>query len=163
MFTKTQTCLPSKAKPSRARYGLKPVTGTFLFRRSLQSVPDLVGTFLLLPSVVVQVFVRAVKTGSVDHFGRRQNIGQTGQCLAAGFVVVEEGMDEFVLCKERQGFGQIDDGVQDEGINRRVRSLLERKIRKKIQSLKKKNRNPEDNIEKKHARKIRERRMQNEQ
>ena len=33
----------------------------------------------------------------------------------------------------------------------------------KIQSLKRKNRNPEDNIEKKHARKIRERRMQNEQ
>ena len=33
----------------------------------------------------------------------------------------------------------------------------------KIHILKTNNRNPEDNIEKKHARKIRERRMQNEQ
>ena len=41
--------------------------------------------------------------------------------------------------------------------------LKMRKPRKKIQSQKKRNRNPEDSIGKKHARKIRERRMQNEQ
>ena len=105
LFTKTQTCLPYKTKPSRARYGLKPVTGTFLFRRSQQGVPDFVGKLLSLPSVVVQVFVTAVKTGPVDHLGRWQKIDETGQCLAAGFVVVEEGMDEFVPRKERQGFG----------------------------------------------------------
>ena len=41
--------------------------------------------------------------------------------------------------------------------------LKMRKPRKKIQSQKKRNRNPEDSIGKKHARKIWERRMQNEQ
>ena len=74
----------------------------------------------------------AVKTALVDYLAAGTKTDQIGSCLASCFVVVEEGADHRMSGDKRNGFGQVDDRVQNRGVDAQSFGVFQREISEEI-------------------------------
>ena len=82
--------------------------------------------------IIVYVLVPAVKMALVDDLAAGAKTDQVGDRFAPGFVVVEEGMEHRMLREIRNGFGKVEDRVQDNRIADRMYVICKRQIREKV-------------------------------
>ena len=76
--------------------------------------------------------LRPCKTALVDYLAAGTKTDQIGSCLASCLVVVEEGVDHRMPAKKRYGFGQVDDRVQNRGVDAQSFGMFQRKISEEI-------------------------------
>lgn len=76
--------------------------------------------------------LRPCKTALVDYLAAGTKTDQIGSCLASCFVVVEEGADHRMSGDKRNGFGQVDDRVQNRGVDAQSFGMFQRKISEEI-------------------------------
>ena len=67
--------------------------------------------------IVVYVLVPAVKMPLVDYLAAGAKTDQIGGRFTPGFVVVKEGVNHRMPGEKRDGFGQVDDRVQNRGVD----------------------------------------------
>lgn len=76
--------------------------------------------------------LRPCKTALVDYLAAGTKTDQIGSCLASCFVVVEEGADHRMSGDKRNGFGQVDDRVQNRGVDVQSFGMFQREISEEI-------------------------------
>ena len=74
----------------------------------------------------------AVETGLVDYLAAGAKTDQIGGRFTPGFVVVKEGVNHRMPGEKRDGFGQVDDRVQNRGVDAQSFGMFQRKISEKI-------------------------------
>ena len=82
--------------------------------------------------IVVYVLVPAVKTALVDYLAAGAKTDQIGGRFTPGFVVVKEGVNHRMPGEKRDGFGQVDDRVQNRGVDAQSFGMFQRKISEEI-------------------------------
>ena len=68
----------------------------------------------------------------VDDLAAGAKTDQIGSCLASCLVVVEKGVDHRMSAKKRYGFGQVDDRVQNRGVDAQSFGMFQREICEEI-------------------------------
>ena len=68
----------------------------------------------------------------VDDLAAGTKTDQICGCLAPGFVVVEEGVNHRMPGEKRDGFGQVDDRVQNRGVDAQSFGMFQREISEEI-------------------------------
>ena len=82
--------------------------------------------------IVVYVLVPAVKMPLVDYLAAGAKTDQIGGRFTPGFVVVKEGVNHRMPGEKRDGFGQVDDRVQNRGVDAQSFGMFQRKISEEI-------------------------------
>ena len=82
--------------------------------------------------IVIYVLVPAVKMPLVDDLTAGTKTDQSGHCLTSSLVVVEEGVNHRMPGEKRNGFGQVDDRVQNRGVDAQPFRMFQREISEEI-------------------------------
>ena len=88
--------------------------------------------FYTSDQIVVYVLVPAVKMPLVDYLAAGAKTDQIGGRFTPGFVVVEEGVNHRMPGDKGNGFGQVDDRVQNRGVNAQSSGMFQREISEEI-------------------------------
>ena len=102
-----------------------------LFRGVLLCRRLLCSAFYAGGQIVVYVLVPAVKWLLVDDLAAGQRRIRSAVAFAPGFVVVEEDVDHRMPAKKRYGFGQVDDRVQNRGVDAQSFGVFQRRYARK--------------------------------
>jgi hypothetical protein len=76
--------------------------------------------------------LRPCKTALVDYLAAGTKTDQIGSCLASCLVVVKEGVNHRMPGEKRDGFGQVDDRVQNRGVDAQSFGVFQREISEEI-------------------------------
>ena len=76
--------------------------------------------------------LRPCKTALVDYLAAGTKTDQIGGRFTPGFVVVKEGVNHRMPGEKRDGFGQVDDRVQNRGVDAQSFGMFQREICEEI-------------------------------